>query len=126
MRFSNPLISLVAAIALASSVIASTIPERRGGSPPTQSCSTGSSTCCTDVSPFTSLSSATQGGLLTLLGLNTIANIPVGLNCVLPVTMMHSAAKAPSPRLFKLQRVSHKESKESASWNVVFGVTGRG
>jgi hypothetical protein len=82
MLFYKSLVSFVTAIALASSVTASVTPERRQWS----SCqaSSGSSTCCTNVSPFTALSQAEQSGLLSLLGLNALANIPVGLNCIAP------------------------------------------
>jgi hypothetical protein len=82
MRFSNPLISLVAVIVLASGVTASAIPESRDSSP-TQSCSTGSLSCCSSVSPFDNLSENQQSSLIPILDLSDIiANIPVGLNCL--------------------------------------------
>jgi hypothetical protein len=81
MLFHKSLVSFVAAIALASSVTASVTPERRQWS----SCqaSSGSSTCCTNTSPITSLSTAAQG-LLALISPNLNLDLPIGLNCVLP------------------------------------------
>ena len=80
MLFYKSLISFVTAIALASSGTASATPERRQ----TQSCSTGSLTCCTSSTPFTGLSEAAQSGLLGLLDPNLNLNLPIGLDCVVP------------------------------------------
>ncbi|KAF8260084.1 hypothetical protein EI94DRAFT_1790146 [Lactarius quietus] len=79
MLFYKSLVSFVTAIALAGSVTASAVPERRQT---TQSCSTGSLTCCVTSSPFTGLSEAIQEGLLALLDPDFNINLPVGLGCV--------------------------------------------
>jgi hypothetical protein len=78
MLFYKSLVSFVTVIALASSVTASVTPERRYTS---CQASSGSSTCCNTSSPFTALSSATQG-LLALISPNLNLNLPVGLDCV--------------------------------------------
>ena len=84
MLFSNTLVSFVAAIALASSVTASVTPVRRGGGDdgkPSQSCSTGSLTCCSSSSSFAALPELIQSGLASVLDPNVLANAPIGLNC---------------------------------------------
>ncbi|KAF8259869.1 hypothetical protein EI94DRAFT_1706731 [Lactarius quietus] len=79
MLFYKSLVSFITAIALAGSVTASVTPERRQT---TQSCSTGSLTCCATTTPFTALSSAAQESL-ALLDPNLNLDLPVGLGCVL-------------------------------------------
>ena len=84
MLFSNTLFSFVAAIALASSITASVTPVRRGGGndgKPSQSCSTGSLTCCTSSSSFATLPEVIQSGLASVLDPTVLANVPIGLNC---------------------------------------------
>ena len=86
MLFHKPLVSFVAAIALASSVTASATPVRRNGPPAGQSCSTGSLTCCDSTSPFSSLSGLIKG-LLDILVPDLNVNADVGLNCLLAGTL---------------------------------------
>ena len=88
MLFFNILFSFLAAIAFASGVMASVTPVRRGdggdggdGGQPTQSCSTGSLTCCTSSSDFEDLPSVLQDGLVSALDPNVFADAPIGLNC---------------------------------------------
>jgi hypothetical protein len=85
MMFSNTLVSFIAAIALASSVTASVAPVRRGGGgggKPTQSCSTGSLHCCDSASNFEDQPTDIQSGLLNAVSPNVLANVPIGVNCV--------------------------------------------
>ena len=79
MLFYKSLVSFVTAIALASGVTAAVTPERRQ----TQSCSTGSLTCCTDSTPFTGLSEAEQSAI-GLLDPNLNLDLPIGLDCIVP------------------------------------------
>ena len=85
MLFFNTLFSFLAAIAFASGVMASVTPVRRGGGgdggQPTQSCSTGSLTCCQSSSYFEDLPSVFQDSLVSVLDPNVFANAPIGLSC---------------------------------------------
>ena len=88
MMFYNTLFSFVAAIALASGVTAAVMPRGgggggEGGPQGGQTCITGSLSCCTSVSPFSSLSENEFGGLLNILDPNVNADVPIGLNCAL-------------------------------------------
>ena len=86
MRFSNPLVSFVATIALVSSVTASATPVRRGdgGGPTTvQNCNGGSLQCCQSSIPFIDAPENIFSGLLSVLDPVTDANVPIGLSCVL-------------------------------------------
>ncbi|KAF8258357.1 hypothetical protein EI94DRAFT_1142630 [Lactarius quietus] len=79
MRFSNPLISFVAAIALASSVTAIATPVRRGDSdePPSgQTCNQGSLTCCQSASTLGAVLGSSLGVLAPIL-----ADLPVLSDC---------------------------------------------
>ena len=85
MLFFNTLFSFLAAIALASGVMASVTPVRRGGDgdggQPSQSCSTGSLTCCDSSSYFEDYPEFFQSGLASVLDPDVVANAPIGLNC---------------------------------------------
>ena len=84
MLFHKPLVSLVAAIALASSVTASATPVRRTNPVPAQDCDTNNLTCCSSTSTLGAL--GILGTLLSLVpGVN--ANLLVGLTCTLTGTV---------------------------------------
>ncbi|KAF8256873.1 hypothetical protein EI94DRAFT_1762233 [Lactarius quietus] len=75
MLFHQPLVSLVAAISLASSITAATVQA-----PP--SCpSSGSLTCCVNTVPYYSLS-YDEKDALGQLDSNLDTNLPVGIDCV--------------------------------------------
>ena len=83
MRFSNPLVSFVATIALVSSATASATPVRRGGEPSTDSnCNGGTLQCCQS---STILSDAPENIISSLLSIlpDVDADTPIGLDCIL-------------------------------------------
>ena len=89
MMFHKALISLVAALATASSVAASAVPVPRGSDgaypPPNltpisySECNTGSAQCC---KTYTSASNPLVGLLSGLLGLAGDADVGAGLSCI--------------------------------------------
>ena len=85
MLFFSYLFSFIAAIAFSTGVTAAVTP-RWSNPPPSsgQTCSTGSLQCCASISPFSSVDSTVQGGLLGILDPVTNANVPIGLNCLAP------------------------------------------
>ena len=87
MLFSNTLVSFVAAIALASSVTASTTQLRRqeNSNPGSSDCDAEGATCCTTTS---SILDAPEDVLDALLALGSLVNIlaPVGTGCTLAGT----------------------------------------
>ena len=108
MLFFNTLFSFLAAIALASGVMASVTPVRRGGDgdggQPSQSCSTGSLTCCDTSSDFEDFPEFFQSGLLSALDPDVDADAPIGVNCAAagllgwyctPLRLFYSMANTP-------------------------------